>query len=333
MTESANGYPPESRTDIDALPPALRQLLDDELAAGNSIVEVGHHHPAAPCGAFVMLAMPVTTHPRESTDAMRFYHRNNSQYSGEFADLNRHFFILEAPLPPPAPPDMDAIRAAANVQYEPDRDGYPEGWRPPPPPDQSLIDRFRASRAINYEKWHDGEGFDLEALRAMTPSQQSTVEASLIPPSGWREVEALVVIGSPSAQRALRAAAREESLQVRLAVADYAPELVRESTRIDMLMEALRSAQIMTGLSEALDQIEDFHPPVVVDALFRGLLEREGEVAYHCAEMLALIHGAIPSRYDWSLRPLFLRFTTNNPDERRAALEELQLHLTPRPIT
>ena len=106
-----------------------------------------------------------------------------------------------------------------------------------------------------------------------------------------------------------------------------------ESTRIDMLTEALHSAQIMTGLSEAFDQIEEFHPPAVIDALFRGLLEREGEVAYHCAEMLAVIHGVIPSRYDWSLRPLFLRFTTNNLDERRAALAELQLHLTPRPIT
>lgn len=254
MTESANRYPPESRPDIEALPPALPKRLDDELDAGN-------------------------------------------------------------------------------VQYQPDRDGYPEGWRPPPPPDPTLMARFQASRAMNAEKWREGEGFDLEALRAMTPTQQSTIVATLIPPAGWREVEALAVIGDARAHRALRAAAREEPLQVRLAVAHYAPELVTKSMRVAMLTEALRSAQIMTGLSEALDQIEDFHPPAVIRALFRGLLKREGEVAYHCAEMLAVIHGAIPSRYDWSLRPLFLRFTADDPTERRAALAELQLLLASKPLT
>lgn len=41
---------------------------------------------------------------------MRFYARNNSSYAGEFTTEQRHFFVLEPPLPPEPPPDMDAIR-------------------------------------------------------------------------------------------------------------------------------------------------------------------------------------------------------------------------------
>jgi hypothetical protein len=107
-------------------------------------------------------------------------------------------------------------------------------------------------------------------------------------------------------------------------VARHAPELVDPSRRIAMLVQALETAQITSGLSEALDQIETFHPPPVIDALFRGLVEREGDVAYHCAEMLAVIHGAVPSRYDWSMRPLFLRFNTDDREARREALAELE---------
>jgi hypothetical protein len=43
---------PEQRKDFEAAPAALRQLLEAELAAGNSIVEIGHSHPAPPAGAF-----------------------------------------------------------------------------------------------------------------------------------------------------------------------------------------------------------------------------------------------------------------------------------------
>jgi len=77
-------------------------------------------------------------------------------------------------------------------------------------------------------------------------------------------------------------------------------------------------------MSRALEQIEAFHPPVIMDALWRGLTEREGDVAYHCAETLAIIHGAISSRFDWTLRPLFLRFNTDDADQRRDAKRELE---------
>lgn len=93
--------PERFRAEADRLPAALRVLLDAELAAGNEIVEVASSFPAPPAGVYFMLAKPVSTRPRVSSNGVAFYHRNSSQYAGEFHDERRFFFILEAPLPPP----------------------------------------------------------------------------------------------------------------------------------------------------------------------------------------------------------------------------------------
>ncbi|QJR37528.1 hypothetical protein [Gemmatimonas groenlandica] len=307
------------RLAVASLPAALRSLLDVELAAGNRIIDVGHTHPAPPVGAFVMLEQPVSTQPRHSTADIRFYDRNNSSYRGEFADPSRFFFVLEAPGPRPEPPDMDAIREAANPSSPPERErssGGSDAWQ-----------RFARSRQLDYERWREGIGYDLEALAQMSAAEQATTIESLIPPSDWRDVEALVAVGSARAIDALQRAAEHGAIAVRLAIADRAPELVDDALHTEMLRDALTSAEIMSGLSEALDQIEEFHPPVVVDALFAGLIERDGAVAYHCAATLAVIYGKIDSRFDWSMRPLFLRFNTERQTERLEARRELRRQL------
>lgn len=93
-------------------PAPLRELVEAELQAGNSIVAIENGFPAAPCGASVKLAKAVQDERRRSTAEVSFYARNNSSYAGEFTTEQRHFFVLEPPLPPEPPPDMDAIRKA-----------------------------------------------------------------------------------------------------------------------------------------------------------------------------------------------------------------------------
>ena len=58
--------PAEYREDVAALPPVLRKLLLAELAAGNTIAEVGHSFPAPPFGAYFKLSAPVTTQAHAS---------------------------------------------------------------------------------------------------------------------------------------------------------------------------------------------------------------------------------------------------------------------------
>jgi hypothetical protein len=320
----------EVRKEIEAFPPVLRTLLNAELASGNEIVELGHSFPAPPVGAYVRLARPVTTRRRESEGELSFYDRNSSIYSGEFTDAKRSFFVLEPPHPREPEPDMDAIRRRLAP-------GSPTSIQPPPkleaspvalaaePRSGSALEQFKRSMIIDYEQWHDGIGYDLEVLRGASRKELAAIEALLISHdvNDWRDVEALAALGTPRARKALKAAFRSKDHELRLAVADYAPELVPKTERIASLVKALEHADLSSGLSQALDQVEDFHPAAVVEALFRGALRRDGEVAVLFAAMLMFVHGKAKEPFEWEQRPFFLKFHTENRAERVAAFREL----------
>jgi hypothetical protein len=185
--------PQQFSKEVAEFPAALRQLLEAELAAGNAITEVGHGFPAVPCGAYIILARPVTTRPREDGAGLSFYDRNGSTYSGEFTDEKRHFFVLEPPHPPEPEPDIDAIRAARNaaaasVPAPPKRKppkrrstparvtaGEQKVSSPPSRDPNSALGRFEASRVMDFDKWHDGTGYDLVALRELSPAERKGV--------------------------------------------------------------------------------------------------------------------------------------------------------------
>ena len=189
------------------------------------------------------------------------------------------------------------------------------------------LDRFVRSLFIDYEKWHDGVGFDLDALREVTPTERAVAESRLDATHDWRDVEALAVLaelGSASAERSLRDALKSGSQEIRLAIMKHAPHLVDDAARTEMLVNALEVATPFDAFTDTLEQVERFHPPPVVDALWRGVDTRQGDVAVHYAAMLAFIYGKADSAFDWSMRPLFLKFNTTSSAERRAAIAELR---------
>jgi hypothetical protein len=192
------------------------------------------------------------------------------------------------------------------------------------------LDRFRNSLFIDYEKWHDGVGYDLDALRELTAAERMTAEQRLDATHDWRDVEALAILaalGSTSAEQSLRNALRSGSQEIRLAVLQHAPQLADDDTRSAALVHALETATVFDGFTTTLDQVEKFHPPPIVDALWRGLTSRQGDVAVHYAGMLAFIYGKADSAFDWSMRPLFLKFNTASSAERRAAIAELRTRI------
>lgn len=185
--------------------------------------------------------------------------------------------------------------------------------------------RFAASIEMDFDKWHDGIGYDLEALREMSPEERAAVETTLVHsvPRGWRQIEALAALGTPRAIKALRDALDDRDPEVRMAVMRSMPELVSDAQRTATLLEALESARFFGGLSQALDEVAEFHPQEIVAALFRGALEREGDVAVHFAAMLMYIHGKAEEPFDMRMRPFFLQFNTAMRADREAAFREL----------
>jgi hypothetical protein len=347
--------------ELQAFPAALRELVEAELGAGNSIVEIASTFPAPPAGAYVKLSQKVTTRARASWAGVNFYDRNTSSYSGEFADERRFFFVLEPPNPPEIERNMDEIRAEMqarehaantdrfareNAEFEEHltKAKQPASARTEDLPERVLmrsvhtsrvVERFRASMNIDYERWREGIGYDLEALKSATPAEREQIENLLLPRAGndWRDVEALAALDSPRAHAALRKVMKSDQHEVCLAVAEHAPRLVSDAERTRMLVRAIESADITTGLSTALRHIEKFHPREVIEALLQGVLSRDGGLQIHFVAMLMYLHKRAKSTFDWDQRPWFLKFATLDRAERVALFRELceKLRVDPEP--
>lgn len=305
--------PPQFKKDVEALPDLLRVLLQEELAVGNSICDVSHSHPAPPVGGCVILERQVTTRLRKTGRGLKFREVNSSLYSGQFSDLDERYFILESPLPPPDMPDMDAIRDASNAP-RPGRDH---------PLESSTVRAFRESMVMDFDKWHDGIGYEVALLAQATDTEKNVIAGMLIPPSGWRDVEALAWLGTDTAHEALRKAIHSSTAEVRTAVTRYAPGVATDDERTTLLVKALQHGRFYGDMTSALSQVAKFHPPRVVNALFRGLFVRPGDVACHFAAMLTFIYGKAETDFDWDKRPLFLKFNTDDGAVRQAAFNEL----------
>jgi hypothetical protein len=197
----------------------------------------------------------------------------------------------------------------------------------------SPLQRFEKSMEIDYEKWHDGVGYDIDAIKLASATELKEIEQFLVQhsPRDWRDIEALAQIDTKSAQQTIKDAIDDPNPAVRIAVTRFAPNLVTSNKRSQSLIRALQSAEIYGGLSQALDDIEEYHPKEVKEALIEGLLNREGEVAVLFAAMLFYIYGKATGPFDMKQRPFFLRFNTEDKKERVQVFLDLckQLNIDP----
>ena len=116
-------------------------------------------------------------------------------------------------------------------------------------PSISSIQRFKKSMAIDYEKWHDGIGYDLEAIKLASPSECKAIEQILIhhSPRDWRDIEALAQIDTVSSRKTIKNAMNDPDPDVRIAVTRFAPNSLTNSERSQSLIKALESAEIFGG--------------------------------------------------------------------------------------
>jgi hypothetical protein len=190
----------------------------------------------------------------------------------------------------------------------------------------SALERFMASTDISYEQWHDGVGYDLAALKELGGDDRTEAERFLLGRAGsdWRDLEGLMALGTPAARAAVVDQLRGGRLEQRLWAARYLrddPNLAED--REAAVVAGLDEAVFYGGLSVALDLATELRTPAMVDALFRAALRDEGEAAVHAAARLAFIHRKAKEEFDWELRPLFLKFNTQDRGERTRAFREL----------
>jgi hypothetical protein len=190
----------------------------------------------------------------------------------------------------------------------------------------AALERFMASTSIDYEAWHDGVGYDLEALRELKGDDQAKAERFLLDRAGtdWRDLEALLAIGTKTGRDAVVEQLRTGRLEQRLWAARYlADDRSLAADREAAVVAGLAEGVFYGGLSVALDLATEVRTPAMIEALFRAALRDEGEAAVHAAARLAFIHGKAKEEFDYELRPLFLKFNTDDRGERTRAFKEL----------
>ncbi|GEP43625.1 hypothetical protein [Brevifollis gellanilyticus] len=334
---------------IAEFPAVLQQLIHAELAAGNSIDHLGGGFPAPPAGAMLKFTKKVTTRARVSDDEIDFRERNSSIQSGEFTDAKRFYFVVEPPDDPAAYPNMDAIRAemearqrAADAELQARQEEavqrareaaryFSEQLEDPRPEIKPrsaspLVTQFLESMEMNYERWHDGIGYDLNVFESAKPKERKQIEDLLInrPLGDWRDVEALAALDSPRARKHLRGAFESANLDQKIDLISHATSLFTNKQRTEVLMTALQEADQSPSMTQVMLEIQEFHPPKIIKALLEGVKTREDVIAGAFAMMLLFLHGKADSPYDNNWRPFMLRF---QGEAREPLVQELRRHL------
>jgi hypothetical protein len=328
---------------IARLPAGLKQILDAELVAGNRIIDFEIEGVGDQGNIALTLDHPFRTKP-ESAPAGVLYReiKNRDPFIFEFFIKGEKYSLVTVKFKPmvlptlgDGPPNPTEAHIAFMEKLAKQEEEAAAAKRVAP--SRELIspeikatlgkaaNRFLASMNITYEMWHDGTGYDLNALAGVSPVERDILETLLIQhqPRDWRDIEALAVIDSPKARKEIEAALKSSDPDVRREAINHAGDKVDAKDRERLLIKALNEAKLYVGLSAAIDEAEEFHPAAVVDALFRGALNRDGEAAVHFAALLFYIHGKAKEAFDWDHRPFFLRFNTTDRKEREGVFVEL----------
>jgi hypothetical protein len=191
--------------------------------------------------------------------------------------------------------------------------------------ESSAYDRFMQSMQIGHDQWHDGTGYDLEALQELEGEELARVEALLIrrKDEDWRDAEALAALNSTKAAEALKSSISSPNVQVKLRAAEQYAEEGDMTTMEEALIQSLRTSKLYEGLTQALDLAEEHPTERVKQTLFWCALHGNDDVRVHAAALLFYLYGIAESNFDWEFRPFFLRFGTEDMEERRAAFLEL----------
>ena len=187
--------------------------------------------------------------------------------------------------------------------------------------------RFLDSMNMDYAKWHDGVGYDLDVLRKLSIDEKEKVEDVLITHGvrDWRDIEALAEIGSEKALSAIKSALQSDKYEVRIKAIESLSEkkVVGEKEIETVLVETIPLVSILNGQTFTLRLAEKYPTSEVKRALLWCTLHGNDDMRVHAAALIYYLYGIATSSFDWNYRPFYLRFGDKNLSNRKLAYDEL----------
>src|SRR5262245_4415499 len=187
--------------------------------------------------------------------------------------------------------------------------------------------KFVNSMQITSDQGRDGIGFDLDTLEQVSETERENLTRMLTERldeyGDWREMDALMLIGTPAAKDAVRRASTSPNLETQLHAAKKLAEAGDPVDLEGIIIVTLRNTDRSSGLSQAIHLAEQYPSPRLQEALLDLALNGSEEQRIHCAA-LALYHGGkAESPFDWDHRPFFLRFGDDDRQVQIDAYKEL----------
>ena len=187
---------------------------------------------------------------------------------------------------------------------------------------------FLDSMILNFERWHDGIGYDLKILKQLETREKASIEKLLIEnlehKGDWRDVQALAVLNTPTARKAVDQARIHPKTKVRnYALRNIIRNLDPENTSKELSAEL--EEQVIQAVMQGDYEIAEYMPTMrVKKALLDSVLVVDSEKRVCGAAFLLYLCGQTSEPFDWDQRPFFLRFSDNNSGDIHEAWEELR---------
>lgn len=205
--------------------------------------------------------------------------------------------------------------------------GLPPAVRAPAAPSEACR-AFLASMNVTYEQWHDGIGYDLDALAKLTVDERRYVGDMLLQrvrarEAEWRDIEALEILDLPETRAVLEKALQTAKPETRLHIARF---LARNGAAVPIdriIADILRRGSYQDGLSLAIDMVPAHATPFLRNVLLDCARNGYPDVRVHAAALCLYLAGQADEPFDWKHRPFFLNFGEEDPVIRQRAFEEL----------
>ncbi len=187
---------------------------------------------------------------------------------------------------------------------------------------------FLDSMVMDFDKWHDGIGYDLEKLELLEPDELATIEQLLInklkQDGDWRDLEALNALETPSSDQAVDQARFHNNSKLQ----NYALRIILDKLDSKDMTETLKTEledQVVQAVLLGDYEMAERMPTLrVKKALLESTRNTNSETRVSAAAFLLYLCGQAPEPFDWSQRPFFLQFAQKDPKMLHFAWEHLR---------
>lgn len=185
------------------------------------------------------------------------------------------------------------------------------------------MDKFIKSMNISYEDWRNGNGYNLNVVKELSPEELREVEKVLIArkDEDFRDVEALAALGTPGAIQALKDCLKSPNYSNRFHAVQYLRDAGSEDRVEEIILSTLHLTSIGYGMVEGLRLAKKYPTEKVKHRLIWCTLHGNDDIRAHCAAMALYLYSKADSDFD-NKQQIIFRVGAKNKEMGRKAFPE-----------